>query len=104
MKSLKRDLQLNGGNVEMCLGQKSVFEHAIHALRRRSFEELTEAILLIDTRTALKTLNRDLALKTSESFVPQFKQQSQTLTTPHQNFPLINEQSSLKKEQHKVIQ
>ena len=46
VKCVKRDLQLLGGNVQMCLGQKSGIEHAIHALRQRFLEDRTEGILL----------------------------------------------------------
>ena len=63
VKCVKRDLQLIGGNVQVCLGQNSGIKHAIHALRRRFLEDCTEGILLIDVRNAFNSLNRDLALQ-----------------------------------------
>ena len=50
---VQRDLQLLGGNLLMCLGQKSGIKQSIHTLRRRFFEDRIENILLIDARTRL---------------------------------------------------
>ena len=72
VKCVKRYLQIPGGNVQMCLGQKSGFEHAIHALRRPFHEVRTEGILLIDTRNALNSLNSDLALNNIRKLCPSF--------------------------------
>ena len=58
VKCVKRDLQLLGGNAQMCIGQKSGIEHAIHGLRRRFPEDRTEGFLLIDARNAFNSLKR----------------------------------------------
>ena len=50
---IKDDLRLIGENFEMCLGQKSGIEHAIHALRKTYGDSDYDAILLIDAQNAL---------------------------------------------------
>ena len=72
VKYVKRDLQLLGGNVHICLGQKSGIEYAIDALRQRFLEDRTEGILLIDARNAFNSSNRDLALKNIRKLCPSF--------------------------------
>ena len=52
-----------GGNIQLCLGQTSRIEHAIHALRRDFEKENCEAILMIDAANAFNFLNRTIALE-----------------------------------------
>ena len=65
VKCVKINLQLVGGKVQMCLGQKTSIGHAIHALHRQYLENRTEVIPPIDNENAFNSFNRDLALKTS---------------------------------------
>ena len=79
---VKRDLQLIGGNVQMCLGQPSGIEHAIHALLRRM-------TLLIDARNVFKSSNRDLALKSIKKFCPSIFTAIRNSDETHQTFSLM---------------
>ena len=70
VKCFKRNLQLVGGNVEICLGQKSVVQHAIYTPRRCFLDDRAEAILLMDARNAFNSLNSDMALKHIKKLCP----------------------------------
>ena len=51
----------------------------------------------MDARNAFNSLSRDLAIKTSESLVPQFIQQSETRIRPHWTSPLIQKGNQVHK-------
>ena len=70
VKCFQRDLQLLRGNVQMCLGQKSDIEYAMHALQRRFHESRFEGILLIDARNTFISLKGGRVLKNITKFCP----------------------------------
>ena len=57
---ISNDLEALGGNSQLCLGEKSGIEHAIHSLREKFEHDDSDAMLLID---ATNSLNRSLAGK-----------------------------------------
>ena len=72
VQCIKTDLKLLGGNSQLCLGQKSGIEHAIHSLRDLFSTNGNEAILQIDAKNAFNSLNRELALSNIEKICPSF--------------------------------
>ena len=70
LKCISNDLKALGKNKQLCLGQKSGIEHAIHALREAFSSSDSEALLLIDASNAFNSLNRHLALKNIERICP----------------------------------
>ena len=70
LKCISNDLKALGGNNQLCLGQKSGIEHAIHSLREKFEHDDSEAMLLIDAKNAFNSLNRSLALQNIELICP----------------------------------
>ena len=62
MKVVKPDVMSASGSLQLCAGQPSGSEAAIHAMRNIFDEDDTEAILLIDASNAFNSLNRAAAL------------------------------------------
>ena len=91
VKCVKRDLQLLGGNVQICLGQTSGIDHAIHALQRPFLEDRTEAILLIGAGNAFNSLNRDLTLKVTRKLCLSIYTANRNLYKTHWTSSLIKE-------------
>ena len=57
-----RDIQKAAGSIELCAGQPSGIEAAIHAMSSLYNQEETEAVLLVDANNAFNRLNRKAAL------------------------------------------
>ena len=58
---LKQDIQEASGCLQMCGGQISGIEAAVHAVRS-AFESIdTEAVLLVDATNAFNSMNRHAA-------------------------------------------
>ena len=70
LKCIGHDLKALGGNSQLCLGQKSGIEHAIHSLREKFEHDDSEAMLLIDAKNTFNSLNRSLALQNIELICP----------------------------------
>ena len=70
LKCISNDLKALGGNNQLCLGQKSGIEHAIHSLREKFEYDDSEAMLLIDAKNAFISLNRSLPLQNIELICP----------------------------------
>ena len=58
----KRDVVEASGSLQLCAGQKSGSEAAIHAMHRIFEADDTEAVLFIDVSNAFNALNRAVAL------------------------------------------
>ena len=70
MKVVKPDVMSASGSLQLCAGQPSGSEAAIHAMRNIFDEDDTEAILLIDASNAFNSLNRAAALNNIKILCP----------------------------------
>ena len=70
MKVVKPELQEVVGSLQLCVGQISGLEAAIHSLTAIYEDSNTDAILLIDASNAFNTLNRQAALLNCEVLCP----------------------------------
>ena len=70
MKVVKPDVMSASGSLQLCAGQSSGGEAAIHAMRNIFDEDDTEAILLIDASNAFNSLNRAAALNNIRILCP----------------------------------
>ncbi len=87
---MRSDIQEATGSQQLCGGQISGVEAAIHATRS-SFEfEESEAVLLVDATNAFNALNRQVALHVSAQLSPQ----SSSIPTEHQLTCTLTEMSS----------
>ena len=59
-KCISKDFLELGSNKQVCLGQKSGIEFAIHSLREKYEESDTEALLLLEADNAFNSVNREL--------------------------------------------
>ena len=62
MNIAKRDVVEASGSLQLCAGQKSGSEAAIHAMHRIFEADDTDAVLLVDASNAFNALNRAAAL------------------------------------------
>ena len=67
---IRPDLTSLGGNMQLCMDQKSGIEHAIHSLRHSFNDPENEAILLNDTKNAFNMINRQTALENVNALCP----------------------------------
>ena len=66
------EIQQSAGSLQLCAGQPSGCEAAIHALRHIYDEDSTQAALLVDASNAFNNLNRQLALANISTLCPVF--------------------------------
>ena len=66
------EIQQAAGSLQLCAGQPSGCEAAIHALRHIFDDATTQAALLVDASNAFNNLNRQLALANIASICPAF--------------------------------
>ena len=64
------DIQDAAGTVQLCAGQKSGTEAAVHAMNLAFKEENSEAVLLVDASNAFNSLNRQIALRNIRTLCP----------------------------------
>ena len=70
ISTISEDLQIVAGCIQLCAGQVSGIEAAIHAMNV-SFEDAgTEAALLVDASNAFNSLNREVALRNIQNLCP----------------------------------
>ena len=67
---LRDDIQEAAGSHQLCAGQLSGAEAAVHAVRRVFEEGSTEAVLLVDASNAFNSLNRLVALHNIRQLCP----------------------------------
>ena len=67
---IRQDLTSLGGNIQLCLGQKCVTEHAIDSLCHSFDDPENEAFPLFDAKHAFNALNRRTALKNLKILCP----------------------------------
>ena len=67
---LKQDIQEASGCLQMCGGQISGIEAAVHAVRSAFESNDTEAVLLVDATNAFNSLNRHAALQNIRRLCP----------------------------------
>ena len=71
-KYLKNELMSLGTNYQLCLGQKCGIEYVIHTIRDQYSKSSADAVLLIHDENAFNSLNRKLALKKHQKYLPIF--------------------------------
>jgi hypothetical protein len=69
---IRSDIQNTVGAHQLCVGQKSGCEAAIHALDALFDEDTTEGVLLIDASNAFNSLNRQATLMNVQKLCPVF--------------------------------
>ena len=62
-KTLKPDILESSGNLQVCAGQVSGCEAAVHAMKDAFDDDGTDGVLLVDARNAFNSLNREVALR-----------------------------------------
>ena len=67
---IKGDIQDAAGTLQLCAGQISGIEAAVHAVRTAYADDDTEAVLLVDAANAFNSLNRKTALHNIRSLCP----------------------------------
>jgi hypothetical protein len=67
---VKPDIQEASGCLQMCGGQISGIEAAVHAVRTAFDSYDTEAVLLVDATNAFNSLNRQVALHNIRRLCP----------------------------------
>lgn len=64
------DIQEAAGCLQLCAGQKSGTEAAVHAMNAAFKDEKCEAVLLVDASNAFNSLNRQMALRNIRALCP----------------------------------
>ena len=67
---IRRDIQDAAGSIQLCAGQISGIEAAVHAVRTLFYREEAEALLLVDASNASNSLNRQTALHNIQRLSP----------------------------------
>ena len=67
---VKDDLQEAAGSLQLCAGQISGIETAVHAMKEAFLNDETEAVLLVDASNAFNSLNREAALHNIQHLCP----------------------------------
>ena len=66
----KLDIQNAAGSLQLCAGQISGTESAVHAVHSMFHQEDTEAIMLVDAKNAFNSLNHLCALHNIQRLCP----------------------------------
>jgi len=66
------DIQYAAGSLQLCAGQPSGGEAAVHAMREAFNDDDSEGMLLIDVSNAFNSLNRAVALHNIQRLCPSF--------------------------------
>jgi len=69
---IRSDIQCAAGTIQLCAGQMSGVEPAIHSMRTMFSNDHTEGILLVDASNAFNLLNRNVALHNIQHICPAF--------------------------------
>ena len=69
---IRSDIQCAAGPIQLCAGQISGVEAAIHSMRTMFSNEDTEGMLLVDASNAFNSLNRNVALHNIQHICPAF--------------------------------
>ena len=70
LNTTRQDIQEVAGSIQLCAGQISGIEAAVHAVRTLFQREDTEALLLVDATNAFNSLNRQTALHNIQKLCP----------------------------------
>ena len=79
---IKEDIITAVGPLQTCSGLKADIESAIHAMRKVSEDDDTEAILFVDAENAFNNLNRKALLYNKKQLCPPFFQYLFTTYVP----------------------
>ena len=69
---IRYDIQRVAGTIQLCAGQMSGVEAAIHSMRTMFSNDHTEGMLLVDESNAFNSLNRNVALHNIQHICPAF--------------------------------
>jgi len=69
---IRSDIQRAAGPIQLCAGQISGVEAAIHSMRTMFSTDDTEGMLLVDASNAFNSLNRNVALQNIQYICPPF--------------------------------
>ena len=72
MATLRNDITASAGNFQLCAGQKSGCEIAIHSGNEIFAEEETQGLLQIDTNNAFNSINRNVLTQNLNIICPEF--------------------------------
>ena len=64
------EIQEAAGSIQLCSGQTSGIEAAVHAMKQAYEDEAVEAVLLVDAKNAFNCLNREAALRNIQHLCP----------------------------------
>ena len=64
------DIQEAAGSIQLCSGQTSGIEAAVHAMKQAYEDDAVEAVLLVDAKNAFNCLNREAALRNIRYLCP----------------------------------
>ena len=70
MSVVKKDVRDASGSLQLCAGQKSGSEAAVHAVHTIFESDDTDVVLLIDASNAVNALNRGAALHNIQVLCP----------------------------------
>ena len=70
LNTTRQDIQEVASSIQLCAGQISGIEAAVHAVRTLFQREDTEALLLVDATNAFNSLNRQTALHNIQKLCP----------------------------------
>ena len=62
VSTLRDDIIISVGQLQVCAGQESGCEAAVHSMSKMYKEEHTEAVLLVDAANAFNSVNRKVFL------------------------------------------
>ena len=64
------DIQEAAGSIQLCSGQTSGIEAAVHAMNEAFHDDDVQAVLLVDASNAFNSLNREAALRNIRHLCP----------------------------------
>lgn len=103
MNVVKKDVVDASGSLQLCAGQKSGSEAAIHAMHTIFESDDTDAVLLIDASNAFNALNRAAALHNIRILCPIIAIYAINTDSQLGYLSLVVKRSCQQKEQHRAI-
>ena len=83
---IRQDILETTGSIQLCAGQESGYEAAVHVMKAIFEDKNTQAILLIDAKNAFKSINQQTALRNIQGICPSL---STITTNTYRSNPLL---------------